>query len=97
MNNKDESIIKLIQEIQKNGIDANTVDYWEADRFAIGLVGRHDKQNIVYVSTFGNSEGLYNYECETRPKQVGAPFSVAERGRNISYNQLVEVLVRHLR
>lgn len=93
---KDASIWQLVGELAGR-LDAHQfqiIDHWDADLFAIGI-GRADKPGrLVYVSTYQQPPGHYAFECEEPHREH--KFEAGYRANAVTFDQLVDVIRRHL-
>lgn len=92
LNNKDNSIIELIKnlEILFEPGKFEMVDYWDADLCAIGLL---QGKKLVYICSFAYaSEGIikYDYDFEIRDKKIHDETEVIKRVRGVSTQALIE-------
>jgi hypothetical protein len=88
---KDITIIRLIEKLKLN-INftlVEVIDYWDADRCAIGL--KRDNQ-LVYISTFnyvGNNRLKYDFDLEIIDESDQEKIKVVKSGRKVSETELV--------
>jgi hypothetical protein len=89
---KDSSIWSLISQLAAlyGGERFQVVDHWDADLYAIGIVGLKGDRRLVYVSTFKKPHGVYVYDCED------ADGGSVERSEGVELQDLLLVLKRHL-
>ena len=73
------------------------VDHWDADRCAIGIASAAEPARLVYVSTFGKRDGLFDYECELPARDSSEAYSSSAGGTDVGYEELLEVMISHLR
>jgi hypothetical protein len=92
---KDQSIVDLLSRLNLDGRDWQVIDHWEADLCAIGVRSRLDSGRLVYVSTYRKRPGLFYYECEG-PASGEAPYTKVESGEAANFEELLEVMKRHL-
>ena len=92
---KDQSILDLLSRADLRAKGWVTVDYWEADLCAIGIRSIRDTGRLVYVSTFRKPRGLFDYECEGSGG-VGEPYIVTKSGQDVTFEELLKVLITHL-
>jgi hypothetical protein len=92
---KDQAIVDLLSRLSLDNRNWLVVDYWEADLCAIGVRSRFDSGRLVYVSTYRKRPGLFYYECEG-PASGEAPYTTIETGKDASFEELLEVMSRHL-
>ena len=88
---KDKTILKLIEKLRAkiNFTQLEIVDYWEADRCAIGF----KKENrLVYISTYNyveNNKSIYDFDFETIDENINENVTVVRIGRNVSEAELI--------
>lgn len=92
---KDETIVRLIEDLTLEEGNWNIVDYWDADRSAIGFVGKNDNR-LVYVSCFEQKPGRFYVECEERNGLEPTDFSVTSRQEDATYMDVLRTLRSHL-
>ena len=97
MNNKDKSINSLLNKLNLKKRGWIIVDHWDGDQCSIGITNSHKANFLVYISTFGKNEGTYDYECEMYLKQKNTEYILAEKNKNVSYNDLLNTLIRYLK
>ena len=93
---KDQSIADLLDRLELKERGWCIRDHWEADLCAIGISNSSSSDRLVYVSTFGLTAGRYNCECEQRNTQSSLGYETVHEGQNITFDELVVVLERHL-
>lgn len=71
------------------------VDFWDADLFAVGIAAAEEPRRLVYISTFKQAPGRFAYECEEPTDRD--QYHAAERRETASFDEVVEVIRRHLR
>ncbi|MGK3988334.1 hypothetical protein WME99_35155 [Sorangium sp. So ce136] len=96
MMDKDGSVIELVGRLDLQRRGWSIVDHWEADTCAIGIARASEPRRLVYVSTFDKEYGMYDYECELASGPAAADYTIAGRGEGVTYDELLEVLARHL-
>jgi hypothetical protein len=96
---KDKTILRLLDRLAKRlGTRAfDVVDHWEADLCAIGIARPDDHRVLVYVCTYEQQDGTYFVSLEL-PPAAGSdlPFSSAGEQEAKSFDELVEIIQRHL-
>jgi hypothetical protein len=97
MNSKDQSIKRLLVDLDFDRRGWTVVDHWEADAFAIGIASKPDPRRLVYVSTFRRAPGYFDFEAELQAGPVETDYRVLDRGENVSFEDLLKAIVRHLR
>jgi len=87
---KDESISKTIEWLfSVFGISSiEIVDYWEADLCAIGIRRKGVENKLIYISTFGKKDSLYDFEIEECRKNSDTEYDVLDKGENITRDEL---------
>lgn len=95
-NDKDESILALLSALEPQRRGWVVVDHWRGDRCAVGVARASEPRRLVYVSTFARGAGRYDYECELPSGPGETDYDSVDRGENVSYDQLLGVLLRHL-
>ena len=95
---KEQQIIALITRLRADlGHGAfDIVDHWAPDLCAIGIACSAEHSQLVYISTYNQPAGKYDYELETAPRSDGDIYDVAERG-DADYDSLIRIIRRHLR
>jgi hypothetical protein len=73
-----------------------TEDHWEGDLCAIGIRAESSDDRLVYVSTYGMSEGRYYYECEAASAESAAEYVVVKEANDVSFEQLLAAMHSHL-
>ena len=98
MNNKDKTIIEIVDYLQtKFGqTDILIQDYWEGDFNAIGLTNK-TRQYLVYISTYGTKKDKFNVSLENPPIDDDLPYSPSGDLDNISIENLEKIVIEHLR
>jgi hypothetical protein len=83
---------------ERLGPDAFRVtDHWEPDLYAIGISSPSNASVLVYISTLGESSGLYSYELELPPEPDSeATYRAAGKGSGLTLVELVRVVKAHL-
>ena len=93
---KEERITKLLSALDLERRGWTVVDHWEADTCAIGLARPSDLRRLVYVSTFNKAAGRYDYECELPSGPEDTEYESTDRREDVTYDELVKALERHL-
>ena len=96
---KDSSIITLVERLHiRFGSDVFVInDRWEADLCAVGLAACDEPDRLVYVSTFGQPDGLYYVALEPPPASGdGFPYMPAGDRLDVDFEELVLLLGEHL-
>ncbi len=95
---KDSSITDLIAalHLRERGWAVVEPDPWEADLVAIGIRGRDQPRQLVYISTFKRAPGRYDYECETPTGSGETDYLVVEEGADVSFDEMLKAMIRHL-
>ena len=93
---KDESIIKLLDELRPTECGWEIVDHWDADLCAIGLSSNRNPERLVYVSTYQIDVGHFDFECEVRNEKNPLGYDVIRSGQNVDYATLKRELIGHL-
>lgn len=98
MNNKDKTIIEIVDYLQtKFGqTDILIQDYWEGDFNAIGLTNK-TRQYLVYISTYGTKKDKFNVSLENPPIDDDLPYSPSGDLDNLSIENLEKIVIEHLR
>ena len=91
MIDKDLSIVDLIETVkmEDHSERLTTIDFWDADRCAIGFANKDVGHKLVYVSSYKKLEGYYDYECEATNPHVSDDYEVIERGSNLRKEDLI--------
>ena len=97
MTRKEERITELLAALGIERRGWTVVDHWEADMCAIGLARPSDLRRLVYISTFNKADGRYDYECELPFGPKDTDYESADRREDVTYEELVKALERHLR
>lgn len=96
---KDNTIIELIEKLFTELIDKLEIcDYWDGDLCSIGIKSVNSDTKLIYVSTCGEQENKYYYECEVADNGYtndSGNFSVVKKGDNTDYIELVNVIKEH--
>lgn len=93
---KDKSIQELLARLPMDERGWVIEDHWDADLMAVGIAHPIDVRRLVYVSTFGNENGRYDYECEVPTGPEPTDFTTSERGKAVDYWALLDAIERHL-
>ena len=96
MTTKDPTIVTLLSALNLERRGWIELDHWDADTCAVGIARRSDPRHLVYVSTFNKAADRYDYECETPSGLDAIDYVTNEKGENVTYAELLDVLVRHL-
>jgi hypothetical protein len=96
---KDPRILELLHELEASmpAGSYQIVDYWDADLCAIGVASKSDPRRLVYVSTYGQQDGAYAFECEAPPDEASADFQVTDQGDGLMLETLLQKIRAHLR
>ncbi|MBS0265205.1 MAG: hypothetical protein JSS02_24950 [Planctomycetes bacterium] len=78
----------------------DVVDHWDADLCAVGIARPDNHSVLVYISTFGRSDGGYFVSLEFPPQPddeqwANHPYTPAGEQRVSSFDELVQVIQRH--
>jgi hypothetical protein len=93
---KDASIWQLVGALAGR-LDAHQfqiIDHWDADLFAIGIARADEPARLVYVSTYQQPPEHYAFECEEPHREQ--EYGVGKRADKVTFDQLVDVIRRHL-
>jgi hypothetical protein len=93
---KDPSILQLLEQLDLPRNGWAIVDHWEADLCAIGLARPSAPRRLVYVSTYGKTEGEYDYQCEEALGSEPDDYVTTDARQGVDLPTLVAVLRRHL-
>src|SRR5262245_18865523 len=96
MNSKDQSVLRLLVDLGLDRHRWTVVDHWEADAFAIGVAAKLDPRKLVYVSTLRRAPGRFDFEAELPAGPEETDYRVVDRGENVSFEDLLRAIVRHL-
>ena len=94
--NKDLSIVELLDRLELHKRGWCIRDYWEADLCAIGISNSLSSDRLAYVSTYELKAGRYNCECERRNRHSPLGYDTVFEGQDLSFDELVAILARHL-
>lgn len=61
---KDPLVLAFLDGLTEAGCEWELQDHWEGDLSAVGVSSPHDARQLAYVSTWGQSNGLYHVELE---------------------------------
>jgi hypothetical protein len=93
---KDKSILELIDRLDLEGKQWILADQWDADLFAIGIAAANQPRQLVYISTFNKSAGIYHIECESPSGESDTEYVTTRRHENASFSDLLQALESHL-
>jgi hypothetical protein len=97
---KDPTILAALERLRSRfGSDAFVIaDHWEADLCAVGIASPRDPGVLAYISCDAEHPGHFGYELEL-PAAPGDdfPYQVARRGSGLSFDELADVIARHLK
>ena len=93
---KDESIIRLLDDLRPESHGWVVVDYWDGDRCAVGIGSRREPERLVYISTHRKDAGRFYFEAEAPDSGMEVGYRVVARGEDVSFEELLDVLVAHL-
>jgi hypothetical protein len=95
---KDDPIVALLAQLDRQQRGWAIRDHWEVDLCAIGISSQSSPRKLVYVSTFGKPTGKYDYECEKLRLGVEneADYDTVSEGCDVAFPELVDVMHRHL-
>jgi hypothetical protein len=93
---KDQSILDVLARLALPSRDWTTVDNWDADLCAIGIASKQHPRRLVYISTYGRERGRYDYQCEEPTGREPEDYATVNRGENVEFSTLVEVIEKHL-
>ncbi|WP_299674376.1 hypothetical protein [uncultured Tenacibaculum sp.] len=94
---KDESIIELITEINKEIGESKYFlkDFWEGDLCAIGFSDLNE-EILIYVSTFEREKGNYYIEIEKSNKEFPDKYDMLDRKEKVNFKELKSILQNYL-
>lgn len=94
---KDKSIIEAVQYLQNKFGEEKVIieDHWDGDMCAIGLTGP-TKTNLVYISTYKISAGLFFVSIELPSKDINFPYIDGGSFENITLLELEEIVKKYL-
>ena len=96
---KDQAIITVVEMLRSRfGPEAFVIrDHWESDQCAIGLAARDEPDWLVYISTFGQSEGRYDASLELPPAPGDDfPYTPAGERWDLDFEELATLVGEHL-
>lgn len=93
---KSASIRALVASLDLEGRGWILQDHWGADLRAIGIALGTKPRQLVYISTFGRSEGRFDYECEVPGGSLPEEYVVTASGTDVDFERLMAVLCEHL-
>ncbi len=96
MNRKDESIVDLLARLDVATRGWQIVDHWEADLHAIGVAAKRDASRLVYVSTFAQVPGRFDFQCETQAGSNDDGYASGATGEGVDYDVLLKAMTDHL-
>jgi hypothetical protein len=96
VNSKDQSVLRLLVDLDLDRHEWTVVDHWEADAFAIGVAAKPDPRRLVYVSTFRRAPGRFDFEAELPVGPEETDYRVVDRGESVPFEDLLKALVKHL-
>jgi len=96
MQTKESSIKVLVARLDLPTRGWIVVDHWEGDLCAIGIASAREPARLVYVSTFGKHNGVFDYECELPPANSDEIYQVAREATDVTFEELLAVMVSHL-
>jgi hypothetical protein len=83
--------------LKKYGADnIIVIDYWEADKTAIGLADK-TKKYIAYISDKGRADKKFFIALENPPITDSLPYSTDSEFENLSSEEVEEVIIKHLK
>ena len=97
---KDEAIRLFLAMIQSKLDDESyqIVDHWDASLVSIGIAKPGEPDILVYVTTLGQPEGCYGYECEIPSENPDEfPFQTVAEGDGVNFETMVEIIRKHLK
>ncbi|GAB4515766.1 MAG: hypothetical protein Tsb0020_34400 [Haliangiales bacterium] len=94
---KDVSILRLLEHLNLSARGWMLVDYWDADRCAIGIATMAEPRRLVYVSTFARAEGRYDYACEAPAGDRLEDFTTLDEREDVDFDTLRQAMESHLR
>lgn len=93
---KDKTVHQLLTKLPMASRGWIAVDYWDADRCAIGIARKERPRHLVYISTYGKKQLEYDYECEQPVGNAIEEYETVERGRDVDFEALLQAIGRHL-
>lgn len=93
---KDQSILDLLEKLAFSSRGWITVDNWEADLCAIGIASKERPRHLVYVSTYDKAPYTYDYECEDPAGSALDDYRTVDKGKNVDFQTLKEIIEKHL-
>ncbi len=96
MTTKDKSIVRLLSALDLRRRGWSVLDHWEGDTCAVGISRKTEPRRLVYVSTFSKKPDRYDYECEAPSGPRDVDYHTSDRGEDVTYDQLLQALLRHL-
>jgi len=97
---KDPAILELLRRLRSQlGPSAFVLaDHWEQDLCAVGIASPLNPRVLVYISTYAERPGLYNYELELPPHPGDESlYQVKGRAFDVSFEELAVVVAEHLK
>ena len=96
MKGTDTTIATLLSALDLKRRGWQVVDHWDAALCAVGIARASEPRRLVYVSTFNQEPGKYYYECELPGGPEDTDYVATDRGEGVTYDELLDILVRHL-
>lgn len=93
---KEQAVHQLLAKLPMASRDWIAVDYWDADRCAIGIARKERPRHLVYISTYGKKQFEYDYECEQPIGNATEDYETLERGTDVDFNALLQAIEKHL-
>jgi hypothetical protein len=96
MSDKDQTILDLVAALLRAENAWIVVDHWDADLCAIGIARADRPRQLVYISTFGRSQGRYDYQCEVPSGPSEDAYVTTAAGKDVDFETLLRAIRKHL-
>jgi hypothetical protein len=95
---KEKSVVDVVRWLEETLRQSLlTVDYWEADMFAIGVTQSHNPDQIVYISAWNRPPGRYSVELEGEAVAgSNLPYRTLARHEDVDRDALLRIVRAHL-
>jgi hypothetical protein len=92
---KDESIQALLEALNLARRDWIVRDYWDSDRFAIGIA-RPDDRRLAYVSTWQKPEGRFDLQLDVSSDTDPLGYETTAAIENCTLPDVIAHIDKHL-
>ncbi len=93
---KDVNLIHLLKKLKLEERGWIASGDWKVELCAVEVIAAKNPDRIVYISTFYKQNGLYDFDCTIRTGPKSLDFQVTDDGEDVSYDELLAAMEKHL-